>query len=152
MYFIMKSILVTSVFILLGFTSCNQKYKALDDEYGFEGTKFEMPVDSFVKGKTFSVNADDLYPMESKWGGAFYHFYKGQLDVILVTTYEKTKSAELLSFLQESYGNPIDNKWEGKKVLMEYFPDSTTVGDVKVLISSKKLLKRQKEDIKRANK
>lgn len=155
----MKTILLTSVFILSHLASFGQNLKALDDKYGFREAKFEMPIDSFKNfvevGKDIYISTTEVLRIgELDLAEINYIFYKGQLSTIGIKTKGYSNSVGFLKILQAAYGpGEQDNKyieeywWKGQNVWMIYSQNSIT-DDARIVIYCNKLMNKRREEDK----
>jgi len=165
----MKTILVTSLFLLLSFACFGQNIKALDDEYGFRDAKLEMPPDSF-NNLVLQESVDELFPNAKlyKLNNIDLHiggydlddiadwFYKGELLTIEITVSKGFSNQQgVLKVLEAEYGKNVHKInidgantyiWKGKKVEMTYVMGDSrnTPGDIQ--ITSRKIKRQEISD------
>ena len=142
---IMKTILLLTIFILFGFTSFAQDLKALDNKYGFQEAKFEMPPSSLENLIPINALGDGFPDLkfyyktnlgESTIGSSYikriwYQFYQDQLYEIKVDPDAHSDPNEILGILETAYGKSRLVKkmsstqcsyiWEGEKVSLFYY-------------------------------
>jgi len=153
----MKTILVTSLFILLSFACFGQNLNSLDEQYGFRDAKLGMPPDSFnnlviqesveesfPNAKLYKVNNVDLHLGDYVLDDIADWFYKGKLLTIEITVSKGYLNQQgVLKVFEAEYGKSVHKIstdganiyiWGGKKVEMTYvIGDSrNTPGDIQI--------------------
>lgn len=168
----MKTVLLTTVFILLCMAAFGQNLKALDDKYGFREAKFEMPVSSF-KNLEFSSRDDNIYETTYRVKNADltigdykleeieYTFYKNKLMNISITINNNLYNQEgILKVLEVAYGKGVFESgamfeknyfWDGAKVSMYYLMADKFGGNAHLDFWCEKLFQLQVEDRKEIN-
>ena len=158
----MKTVLFTSVFILLSLTSISQSVSKLDEKYGFREMKFETSLTSFknlvkVQENFYASTTENLTLGNYKLSQIAYGFYKGRLFSIIIMTKGLTNSSGVLKILQQAYGTGYkDNEylesyiWRGEKVKMTYEENSIT-SDATIIMWSKKLWDLKTSEEEKAN-
>lgn len=135
--------------------------KALEEKYGFRDARLEADTTALPGRELVDVGknvleyvrpADARNVGEAQLETIRYVFYKGRLESIVLTTEGARNSQALLATLRAQYGpgdkpNPYRQHyvWSTKHVLMT-FDQQASVGDGKVLITSKLLHGQQQAD------
>jgi len=165
----MKTLLLTTLFVLFCFKGFSQDLKALDTKYGFKEAKLEMPVTSFKNlvpqgsveetlpnCKLYEVKNVDLHIGSYSLDDIVYWFYKEKLMTIEITVSGGYSNQQgVLKVLQAAYGKGESYKnsygsdtynWEGATVEMSYTlgDDVDPTGDIQ--ITCYKLQYLQKDD------